>query len=266
VSQLNGGILHLRQVSRTHMAAYLCIASNGVPPSVSKRITLDVEFAPQMHVPNQLVGAPESTDVELECFVEAHPKAITYWEHRDAMVMNTSRLITHTHHDHYKITMKLSIHDLQDSDFGMYKCISKNSIAETDGSITLNKTYRPTTPSYVRLRRPGHYYAEEDARNEEEEERKRRVEEEEERRREEVERRRAQDAERQRPEPYNNNNNNNINNNNNNLQNRVTTAPGGGVSGGGAGRVSPLPSLAILMLLLLLLMPLPLLRCSSLLS
>ncbi|KAK4295826.1 hypothetical protein Pmani_031631, partial [Petrolisthes manimaculis] len=265
VSQLNGGILHLRQVSRTHMAAYLCIASNGVPPSVSKRITLDVEFAPQMHVPNQLVGAPESTDVELECFVEAHPKAITYWEHRDAMVMNTSRLITHTHHDHYKITMKLSIHDLQDSDFGMYKCISKNSIAETDGSITLNKTYRPTTPSYVRLRRPGHYY-EEDARNEEEEERKRRVEEEEERRREEVERRRAQDAERQRPEPYNNNNNNNINNNNNNLQNRVTTAPGGGVSGGGAGRVSPLPSLAILMLLLLLLMPLPLLRCSSLLS
>ncbi|MPC76060.1 hypothetical protein E2C01_070461 [Portunus trituberculatus] len=25
------------------MGAYLCIASNGVPPSVSKRITLDVE-------------------------------------------------------------------------------------------------------------------------------------------------------------------------------------------------------------------------------
>ena len=28
--------------------------------------------------------------------------------------------------------------DLRDEDFGMYKCISKNSIAETDGSITLN--------------------------------------------------------------------------------------------------------------------------------
>lgn len=39
----NGPTLALRQVSRTHMGAYLCIASNGVPPSVSKRITLDVE-------------------------------------------------------------------------------------------------------------------------------------------------------------------------------------------------------------------------------
>lgn len=41
--QLDGSTLGLRQVSRTHMGAYLCIASNGVPPSVSKRITLDVE-------------------------------------------------------------------------------------------------------------------------------------------------------------------------------------------------------------------------------
>lgn len=42
----------------------------------------------------------------------------------------------------------LSSTDLQDSDFGMYKCISKNSIAETDGSITLNsKTVYPVTYS-----------------------------------------------------------------------------------------------------------------------
>lgn len=43
VQQMDGPVLPLQQVSRTHMGAYLCIASNGVPPSVSKRITLDVE-------------------------------------------------------------------------------------------------------------------------------------------------------------------------------------------------------------------------------
>lgn len=62
-----------------------------------------------MHVPNQLVGAPLGTDVQLECFVEAHPRAITYWENRDAMVMNTSRITTHTLEEHYKIHMVLSI-------------------------------------------------------------------------------------------------------------------------------------------------------------
>nr|XP_053641189.1 neurotrimin-like isoform X1 [Cherax quadricarinatus]XP_053641190.1 neurotrimin-like isoform X1 [Cherax quadricarinatus] len=36
-------VLHIPTVSRLHMGAYLCIASNDVPPSVSKRITLKVQ-------------------------------------------------------------------------------------------------------------------------------------------------------------------------------------------------------------------------------
>ena len=35
--------LRLQKVSRRDMGAYLCIASNGVPPSVSKRIELKVQ-------------------------------------------------------------------------------------------------------------------------------------------------------------------------------------------------------------------------------
>ena len=41
--QLEGELLQLTSVSRTHSGAYLCIASNGVPPSVSKRVLLEVE-------------------------------------------------------------------------------------------------------------------------------------------------------------------------------------------------------------------------------
>jgi len=36
-------VLNIPKVSRLHMGAYLCIASNEVPPSVSKRITLKVQ-------------------------------------------------------------------------------------------------------------------------------------------------------------------------------------------------------------------------------
>ena len=38
-----GEVLDLIRISRTEMGAYLCIATNGVPPSVSKRIILTVE-------------------------------------------------------------------------------------------------------------------------------------------------------------------------------------------------------------------------------
>jgi len=43
VEKLFGDTLNLTRVNRADMGAYLCIASNGVPPSVSKRIILDVE-------------------------------------------------------------------------------------------------------------------------------------------------------------------------------------------------------------------------------
>lgn len=39
----DGDVMLLTKVSRNEMGAYLCIATNGVPPSVSKRIILDVE-------------------------------------------------------------------------------------------------------------------------------------------------------------------------------------------------------------------------------
>lgn len=40
---VEGESLTLNKVVRQESGAYLCIATNGVPPSVSKRILLDVE-------------------------------------------------------------------------------------------------------------------------------------------------------------------------------------------------------------------------------
>ncbi|GIX98465.1 lachesin [Caerostris extrusa] len=44
VLRLEGEFLNMTQVTREDMGAYLCIASNGIPPSVSKRILLQVNF------------------------------------------------------------------------------------------------------------------------------------------------------------------------------------------------------------------------------
>lgn len=42
VFAVKGPQLVLRNVNRHHMGPYLCIASNGIPPTVSKRIMLIV--------------------------------------------------------------------------------------------------------------------------------------------------------------------------------------------------------------------------------
>ena len=39
---------------------------------------------PKVIVNNNLVGAPLGDDVEIECLVEAYPKAITYWKRTSA--------------------------------------------------------------------------------------------------------------------------------------------------------------------------------------
>lgn len=42
MNAVEGDVLQLTKVTRSEMGAYLCIAANGVPPSVSKRMMLHV--------------------------------------------------------------------------------------------------------------------------------------------------------------------------------------------------------------------------------
>ena len=43
VTSISGASLVFDSVGRDHVGSYLCIASNGVPPSVSKRVDLRVQ-------------------------------------------------------------------------------------------------------------------------------------------------------------------------------------------------------------------------------
>ncbi|XP_078048531.1 lachesin [Augochlora pura] len=134
-----GETLTLSKVTRSEMGAYLCIASNGVPPSVSKRMMLHVHFHPMVQVPNQLVGAPTGTNVTLVCLVEASPKAINYWtrESGEMIISNNKYQMTETKTSVYSVQMRLVIMNLQKQDLGGYKCNSKNSIGGAEGNIRL---------------------------------------------------------------------------------------------------------------------------------
>ncbi|XP_043261860.1 lachesin [Colletes gigas] len=148
VPEWKGETLEIMRISRLDMGIYLCIASNGVPPSVSKQIKVSVDFPPMLSIPHQLVGVPLDYDITLECHTEAHPTSLNYWTRNDGTMIHESskyKVLTTPGDRSYKTHMMLTIYKLQAEDYGSYKCIAKNPRGETDGIIHLYESSPPTT-------------------------------------------------------------------------------------------------------------------------
>lgn len=119
VLEWEGVSLELTRISRLDMGAYLCIATNGVPPSVSKRIKVSVDceyfgmriwrvestilkcssqflpfiiVPPMLQIPHQLIGVPMYHNVTIECMIEAHPTSLNYWtRNNDSMIHDSAK-------------------------------------------------------------------------------------------------------------------------------------------------------------------------------
>ncbi|XP_069991777.1 lachesin isoform X1 [Penaeus vannamei] len=148
VETFDGPELVLDKVARDDMGAYLCIASNDIPPAVSKRMVVQVHFHPLIRIPNQLVGAPPGTNVTLECEVEASPKSINFWtkildDQGPQIVASRKYANEEVTINEYTLKMKLTIINLQPDDFTSYKCTAKNSLGEVEGSIKLYEIVLP---------------------------------------------------------------------------------------------------------------------------
>ncbi|XP_029718596.1 lachesin [Aedes albopictus] len=159
VEAYNGTHLHLPKLERRQMGAYLCIASNDVPPAVSKRVSLSVHFAPSVRPTSQLLGAPLGSDVQLECSVEASPMPVSYWlkggrvlptnfagitngnyeagQARPEMLLDGPKYgITEERHG-FRTNMRLVVRFFSPNDVGTYHCVSTNSLGRADGTMRL---------------------------------------------------------------------------------------------------------------------------------
>ncbi|XP_018913118.2 lachesin isoform X1 [Bemisia tabaci] len=155
VENFSGEALTLVRADRRQMGAYLCIASNDVPPAVSKRITLYVTFAPVIKVPNQLLGAPLNTDVTLECNVEAFPNTVNYWVRDNTeMLLEGPKYAVEETRSSYKVNLRLTLRRISAADLGPYVCLSTNSLGRADGTVRLSEIQIPTTPSTTRRPTP----------------------------------------------------------------------------------------------------------------
>ncbi|XP_076305078.1 lachesin-like [Tachypleus tridentatus] len=150
VSRVEGEYLNISQVTREEMGAYLCIASNGIPPSVSKRIMLEVNFRPKIRVPKQLIGATLGSQVLLECNVEAWPRPLTSWvRHKGVIMISNNVHFLSEENDSYNTYMSLEIKHVTKDDFGSYKCVARNSFGEKEGFIRIYEEIPSTTKPFV---------------------------------------------------------------------------------------------------------------------
>ncbi|XP_047343622.1 lachesin-like isoform X10 [Vespa velutina] len=172
VQSYEGEQLHLVGILRQEMGSYLCIASNGVPPTVSKRYHVNVLFKPLIKVTNQLVAAPTNSNVILQCYVESSPKASNTWykDNGEFQGINIKRpsvkkkkkkkktkrkktekniligikLLTNDKHNvseftvnDYAYQLNLTIKQLSRNDFGSYICSAENPYGKAEGTIRL---------------------------------------------------------------------------------------------------------------------------------
>uniref|UniRef100_A0A182NNW9 Ig-like domain-containing protein n=1 Tax=Anopheles dirus TaxID=7168 RepID=A0A182NNW9_9DIPT len=99
---------------------------------------------PMLWIPHQLVGVPLYFNVTLECFTEAHPTSLNYWTREDGHMIHDSkkyRTESNVGMPVYKTHMRLHIYNIQQTDYGTYKCVAKNPRGETDGTIRLYSEY-----------------------------------------------------------------------------------------------------------------------------
>ncbi|CAG0884438.1 unnamed protein product [Cyprideis torosa] len=155
VKEFVGDTLVLREIHRSEMGTYLCIATNGVAPTVSKRFSVSVHFAPTVTAERQVVGAPLHATVVLECRIEASPKSLNIWFREDGTVVANKPGKFETQEasipGRLAIRLTLTINRLTKRDFGAYICRGQNSFGSTEAKIDLHQArssrkHRPRPP------------------------------------------------------------------------------------------------------------------------
>nr|XP_053646608.1 neuronal growth regulator 1-like [Cherax quadricarinatus] len=133
VEEQVGRSLKLWSVSHNTSGAFLCIATNGVPPSVSKRILLTVNSAPRIVQEGESgrVGAPAEGVATLICSFHARPLAEVRWDRgpRQVKVHGPGVTIDTTSDQETGLWRSvLTVHMKKASDFGQYRCLVRNRL------------------------------------------------------------------------------------------------------------------------------------------
>lgn len=150
-------VLSFETVTRGDMGHYLCIASNSVPPTKSKRMVLNVRYRePAVFVSHQMIGAYLGDSITINCTVTAYPRPVVFWQDSTGkMIISGGRFEVKESQVGYsppEIRTMLTISDITPQDFTTYRCnasIDNDKAREKSLAVQLSAISRPSTESSV---------------------------------------------------------------------------------------------------------------------
>ncbi|XP_061927312.1 cell adhesion molecule Dscam2 isoform X12 [Apis cerana] len=151
------GSLVISRVSRDHAGFYLCQASNGIGPGLSKLIRLTVHAGPQVSVKTQQESVRRGESVTLRCEAEGDAPLDLSWRARDSRV-DPNYDVRYTI-DNQKVSgrviSELRITQANHIDRGDYTCVATNAYGHARAGIKLLVQEPPNFPRNLHVAEQG---------------------------------------------------------------------------------------------------------------
>jgi neuronal growth regulator 1 len=84
---------------------------------------------PEVHLPNRKIKQKLGKETILDCQVTANPQLYSAWTKNGIPIQNDEKFKIDLYEDYKNIvTLSLKISDIQDSDYGAYRCEAQNEL------------------------------------------------------------------------------------------------------------------------------------------
>ena len=92
-------------------------------------MSLSCPVAPEIQMQNRRLGQARGRETILECIITAFPHAVNYWEKDGRRITSSAkhRIEAYDEGDH-SLVLSLRIHDIDQSDYGEYRCVASNTL------------------------------------------------------------------------------------------------------------------------------------------
>ncbi|XP_076349782.1 cell adhesion molecule Dscam1-like isoform X2 [Tachypleus tridentatus] len=149
----DNGTLIIYKSKKEDAGFYLCEATNGVVPSISKVVELDINEPPHFNNKFQVETVRKGREVNLECEAGGdNPITILWLKNKQRLDVKESKrhLLTETLLPDGK-TSHLHIIDPDRSDSGIFSCLASNAFGHDETNIQLIIQEPPDNPQSVKV-------------------------------------------------------------------------------------------------------------------
>ncbi|XP_018312504.1 Down syndrome cell adhesion molecule-like protein Dscam2 [Mycetomoellerius zeteki] len=158
VGVARNGSLVIPRVSRDHAGFYLCQASNGIGPGLSKLIRLTVHAGPQVTVRTRQESVRRGESVILRCEAEGDAPLDLSWRVRDSKIdpnYDVRYAVDNTADASGRVTTELRIIQASHMDRGDYVCVAANAYGRDKATIHLLVQEPPDFPRNLHVAEQG---------------------------------------------------------------------------------------------------------------